>query len=211
MAIYYSQILNKDTRKILTGSFSAAGVPLKSNTDILIELKKLVAEIPTSEQKTYTVHSKNKLSLFFFKVQDSTIVSSIVDNRTTNKIMTKYFEELLKEYNKRGYDSNTTHYDFDDTMRVITDAFNKKYHILASVEELENTHSALVENLDTLIHRGENINNLKDLADKVSIETREMSRKVGQLKFNAKIEQYKIYGGIVIVLLMLLFLYFKVF
>lgn len=209
MAIYYTQILNKETKKILSGSFSVAGDPLKASKELLMEMKNAITSIPTDKSKIYSVHSTNRISTFYFKVTDSIIVSSIADNRTTNKVISRYFDEVLKEYAQRYSDNSSTHYEFDDTVKGITDAFNKKCSVLASVEELESTHTALVENLDTLINRGESINSLKDLADKVSMETREMSRKVSRMKLNAQVEQYKIYGVLVVILVLLLFLYFR--
>lgn len=209
MSIYYTQILSKGTRKILTGSFSAAGEPLKPNKGLLVEMKNAMASIPVDEQKTYSVHSQSKLGIFYFKVAEDIILSSIADNRTTSRMISKYFDEMLKEYTRRYSNNGSTHYEFDDAIKSLTDTFNKKSSIIASVEELESTHTALVENLDTLINRGENINSLKDLADKVGIETREMSRKVSRMKLSAQIEQYKVYGVLIGALVLLLILYFR--
>jgi len=209
MAIYYTQILNKSTRKILTGSFSLAGNPLKGNKEQLLELKNVISKLPINEQKIFSVHSSNKSIIFFFQVSEDIIIATIADGRTSNKIIAKYFAEVSGPYFKGYTDHRSIHYEFDETIKSITDSFNKKYNVLVSVEELENTHSALVENLDTLIKRGENIDNLNKLSDKISMEAREMSRKVSRMKINAKIEQYKIYGVITLVLVFLMYLYFR--
>ncbi|ELA41019.1 uncharacterized protein VICG_01978 [Vittaforma corneae ATCC 50505] len=208
MAIYYTQILNSDSKKILAGSFSLAGDPLKPNKDLLIELKNAISSLP-SQHKVFSLHSTKKTYLFYFKVARDMIMSSIVDSRTTDKLITRYFGDVEKEYTSRYSELRSPHYEFDDKLKSITDSFNKKYNMLLGAEELENTHTALVENLDTLINRGENINILKDLAEKVNLETREMSRKVSQMKLNARIEQYKVYGAIAIAIFLLLLLYFR--
>jgi len=208
MAIYYTQILNPQSKKILTGSFSLAGVPIKSNTEILVELKNAISSLP-SHHGVFNLHSRNKTYLFYFKVASEIIVSSIVDSRTTDKLITRYFEEIEREFRLKHSDFGSTHYEFDDRIKHLTDAFNKRYNVLLGAEELENTHTALVENLDTLINRGENINALKDLADRMNFETKEMSRKVTQMKLNARIEQYKIYAVVIGALLLLLYFYFR--
>lgn len=209
MAIYYTQILNKETKKILTGSFSLAGSPLKGNKDLLLEIKDCISKIPTEEQKTFSLHSSNRNIIFYFQISKNTLLASISDSRTSNKIISKYFDEISKPYFKSYSDHSAIHYEFDKSIKNITDAFNKKYNVLVSVEELENTHGALVENLDTLIKRGENIDNLSKLSDQISMEAREMSKKVTRMKINARIEQYKIYAVIAMVILIILYLYFR--
>lgn len=204
MAIYYTQILNPQTKKILTGAFSLAGTPLKPRTDILVDLKNTVASLP-SREKTFSLHAHD--TLFYFRVSDI-LLCSITDTRTTATVIAKYFDEVEGAFTAR-HDTTQCHYEFDDTIKALTDRFNKRCSVLLGVEELETTHSALVENLDTLINRGENINTLKDLAERVNFETREMSRKVSQMKLNAKIEQYKIYAGVILAVIILMYLYFR--
>lgn len=208
MAIYYSQILNSENKKILTGTFSLAGNPLKSSNEILLELKNAISNLP-DQIKIFNLHSTKKSYIFYFKITKKLIISTIVDIRTTDKLISNYFDKVENEYLSTYNEVTNPHYEFDDKLKLIMDTFNKKYNMLLGVEELENTHSALVENLDTLINRGENINLLKDLADKVNYETKEMSRKVSKMKLNAQIEQYKIYGAIVVAIILLLFFYFR--
>ncbi|KAM0681781.1 hypothetical protein GINT2_000298 [Glugoides intestinalis] len=208
MAIYYTQILNSESKKILTGCFSLAGLPLKTDRTILIELKNAIANLPM-QLKTFSLHTSKTSNLLYFKVTKKITLASIVDNRTTDKLISKYFEEVESVFASKYIDLDITHYDFDDKLKSLTDTFNKKYNVLLGVEELENTHVTLVESLDTLINRGESIKGLSDLAERVNFETKEMSRKVSQMKRNAKIEQYKIYMAIVVAVFLLLFLYFK--
>lgn len=208
MATYYTQILNRNNKKILTGNYSMAGTPLKGDRDLLIQMKNVISKLPTNEEKIFSVHASSKAGMFFFQIVNELIIASIADARTSNKIIAKYFDEILKAYLKNYKDSNTPHYEFDDSIKNITDAFNKKFNLLTSVEELENTHSALVENLDTLINRGENISNLKELANKISMETQEMSKKVNKIKLKAKMDQYKIYAMIIAAIFLIIYLFF---
>lgn len=206
MAIYYTQILNKESKKILTGSFSLAGEPLKAEKELLLNLKKSISDIPLN-QKIFSLHSENKSRLYFYKIASQLMITTIADGRTTDKLIGKYFDEIEKAYTFTDY--NTPHYEFDDRLKTITDNFNKKYKMLLGVEELENTHTSLVENLDKVINRGENINNLKNLAEKVNFETREMSRRVNQMKRNAKFDEYKLYLIVGIAIFLLIFVFLK--
>lgn len=206
MAIYYTQILSKESRKILTGSFSLAGEPLKASKDLLLHLKKSIATLPLI-QKIFSLHSQDKSSLYFYKISTNLIIATIADIRTTDRLISKYFDEIEKAYTFSDF--STPHYEFDDKLKAITDNFNKKYKMLLGVEELENTHTSLVENLDKVINRGENINNLKDLAEKVNFETREMSRRVNRMKLNAKMDEYKIYAIALIAVIFLVIIFLK--
>lgn len=208
MAIYYTQILNTNTKKILTGCFSLDGSPLKTDKNMLLELKNAINSLP-SRENVFSLHPTNKNILFYFKVSKNITLASISDSRTTDKLIKRYFDDLEREFLQKYSNYSDIHYEFDDKIKSMTDSFNKKCNMLLVVEELENTHSGLVENLDTLINRGENINNLRDLAEKVNLETREMSKRVSKMKMNAKIEQYMIYIIIISVLIVLLFFYFN--
>lgn len=207
MAIYFTQILNKETKRILTGTFSLAGLPLKSNQEkVLVDLKQTIPSIPL-DKKIFCLHSQDKVYLFFYKITNNTLIASICDNRTTDRLISKYFDEIEKAFVPKDY--NAVQYDFDDKLKTITDNFNKKSKMLLGVEELETTHTQLVENLDKVIKRGENINNLQDLAEKVNFQTREMSKKVQRMKLNAQYERYKIHAIIAIVILLFIFIYLK--
>lgn len=208
MSIYYTQILNTDARKILSGGYSAAGSPLKSDTSLLKELKQTISSVPLEDEKIFTLASKSGDCVFYFRMQNGLLACAITDKRTGSKEATVYLNDLLAQYRLQFGDAAVPHYEFDDNIRDISDGFNKKLKVSKGVEELEDAHSALVENLDTLINRGENINNLKDLADKVNFETREMSRKVNQIKRNAQIEKYKIYGVVALIIFIIIYFFF---
>lgn len=212
MAVCYTQILSKETRKILAGEYSAAGTPLKPDRTLLLELKQAVSVVPAAagadDGKIYNSSMKRSNYAMYFKVKNGLLVCAIADKYATVKEISKYFDDLLREYTAQYADSSTAHYEFDDRIRRVSDDFNKHSKVARGVEELEDAHHMLVENLDTLINRGESINNLKDLADKVNLETREMSRKVSQIKRNAQIEQYKVYAVVALVLIFIFYIFF---
>jgi uncharacterized protein (UPF0218 family) len=209
MTVYYTQILNKDSRKILSGDYSPAGVPLKTNKTLLYELKDAMKTVSYDSEKIYSYNSQSGNYVFYFQFKSSYLLASITDKKTGAKDISRYFESLIGEYMSKHTDSGVISYEFDDSIRKLSDDYNKKHKLNKGVEELENAHNILVENLDTLVNRGENINNLKSMADKVNFETREMSRRVNQIKRNAQIEKYKIYGVIAVVLIIILYFLFS--
>lgn len=146
--------------------------------------------------------------MFYLQYKGELLLCCITDKRISSQDISKFFQEINSAYNNTFADNTTPHYEFDDKIKQISDDFNKNKKVSRGVEELESAHNILVENLDTLINRGENINNLKDLADKVSFETKEMSRKVGQIKRNAQMEKYKIYAVIAIVIFIIFYFFF---
>lgn len=208
MVVYYSQILNKKNKKLLSGEYSSTGAALKENKTLLIELKQVLSAAALNEDKIYTFTSKSGDYTFFFKTSEILILAAIADSRFSSKDCSKYFADLSKEFLSKYSDVSIVHYEFDDSIKKISDVFNRRSNFIKGAEELESAHGVLVENLDSLINRGESINNLKDLADKVNFETREMSKRVSQMKRNAQFEQYKIYGIIGVVLLVIIYLFF---
>lgn len=209
MAIYYTQILNKDTRRILSGDYSSSGVLLKSDKALLYELKDAVKAVSYDDEKIYSYNSRSGHYAFYFQFRGPYLLGCIADKKIGAQDVSRYFESLASEHMSRYADSGAPSYEFDDTVRKMSDDYNKRYKLDRSVEELESAHGVLVENLDTLVNRGENINSLKSMADKVNFETREMSRRVSQIKRNAQIEKYKIYGVIALVLIVILYFLFS--
>lgn len=209
MAVYYAQILHVDSKKILTGSYSIVGDVIASDKNILKELRQAIRTVPSDVGKICSVSESSGKYTFYFRVMSSVLVCALVDNKTAAGDVEKFFNNILTAYFEKYSDHTATHYEFDDAIRLLANTCNKQSKVARSVEELEHAHNVLVENLDTLVNRGENINNLKNMADKVNLETREMSRKVSQIKRQAQIEKYKIYAIFFIVILIIL--YFLVF
>ena len=209
MTLYYAQIVEKNSKKILTGSYSSNGLPLRENKKLLHELKDILAVATAENDRIFTRTSNDNNYTLSLLYKGSLGACLICDRRDKPQEQAGFVGDLLGEYTNTYSDSSSaSHYDFDETVKRICDEFNKKSRLSRGVEELESAHSILVENLDTLINRGENLNSLKNLADKVNFEAREMSRKVAQIRRNAMIEKYKMYVGVGVVLLVLFYFLF---
>jgi Synaptobrevin len=207
MAIFYTQILNRNTSKILADSGSSDYI--NKDESILKELKQITSTVPGDNAKIYNFKSKNKKHTFYFKNYGSLILSAVSDGKTAERILSRFLDEIARLYKEKYGNEDTPHYDFECTIKKNMSTTNKRADLLEGAEQLEDAHNILVENLDTLINRGENINNLKDMADKVNFESKEMSRKVSKMKFDAKMEQYKIYGVVIATILVLLYFFFR--
>lgn len=207
MAIYYAQLLNKDSKKILSGSFSTNGLLLKNNNQLLHELRKMILSSSYAENKIYSANACSGKYVLYVHYSGLLILSCIADKQVALLKFSQFSKMLTDVYNENYKDQNIVHYEFDDKIKELLDMFNKSHQNNLCVEELENAHNIIVENLDSLINRGENINNLRDLAEKVSFETKEMSRKVGQIKRRNQLEKYKIYGVFVFILLVIMYIF----
>jgi len=292
MTVLYTQILNKTTKRILSGEFSAMGNSIREDKALLSELKEIIKQIPSdvsnrdvnrdsvmnnrdnvnnrdsslsnqsSNKQIYEILSKNKRNKIYFIIQGEMIYVTICDKQTKPENIQKYFSMIQGRYQKE-YQDDISHYEFDNRIREMSDEMNRhekgdskggknggssaynegtdrdnaynegtdrdsaynegtdrdrdrnrnnensrndpSHHH----KELNEVHNVLVENLDALINRGENINNLRDMTDRLNLETKEMSRKVNQIKRNAKFEQYKIYGVIFLVFVVFIWLFFR--
>lgn len=209
MAVYYAQLLSQDTKKILSGAYSANGQPLKDNKAILFELRDVVRNAPGStDNRIYTAASKHGNYLLCLQHGEGFIVGIVADRRVGVERLDRLVRRIIGDFLYKYKGDADTHYEYDEDIRRICDEYNKGAKLNRGVEELEEAHGVLVENLDVLMKRGENINNLKDLADKVSFETREMSRRVSQIRRNAQLEKYKVYGVLAVCFIIILYFFF---
>ncbi|KAI5176347.1 hypothetical protein PAEPH01_2279, partial [Pancytospora epiphaga] len=201
--------LNETSKKILSGSYSGIGKAAKSETSLLRDLRQALGTVPpSSDEKVFRLAEARGKYVFYFQKKSGLLICGITDKRTSPEEINACFKKILVEYFNRFKDITETHYDFDDNICNIQDEFNKGSRLSKGVEELEEAHGVLVENLGTLVNRGENLSNLESLADKVNFETREMSRKVSQMKRRAQMEKYKIYALLAFVLMIILYIFF---
>ncbi|KAI5148246.1 hypothetical protein ENBRE01_0206 [Enteropsectra breve] len=209
MAVLYTQIIASTTKKILSGSYSAVGSAIDGDTLVLKELKSTVSNASPSSSNIYE-HCYGKSNLVIYVYSKDGLTAAMICDKPTNKAeLITFMHEVMNEYKRDFKDTTSAHYEFDENIRKISDGFNRHSGIKKGARELEEAHGILVENLDTLINRGENINVLKSLADKVNLETREISRKVNAIKRNAQMDKYKIYVMIALVLLFVFYLIFR--
>lgn len=209
MILYYTQISNRDTKKILCDAFSNHGFAIKDNKILFFELKDLINAPKTVFDKIYSANSKSGNCMLYSKHTTNLIVSCISDKQSNLKNVAKYFDLIIKSYHESYKDFLNVHYEFETTLEKLSNDFNRNLRMSNGIEELESAHNILVENLDSLINRGENINNLKDLADKVSFETKEMSKKVGEIRKNMRYEKYKSYIIVAIVVAIIILIFYN--
>ncbi|ORD94055.1 SEC22 [Enterospora canceri] len=222
MAVLYTQLLNINNKKILTGSFSTQGVFLQEDYDILTEMKHLIAKAlhpdnlsVLQSNKTYSKESESGRFTFYIGTIDAfehnLCVAVITDTKSTSKTLTAYIGKLNESVQSKLIQIqsiNVSCYQNDEKIQAISDEHNKNVRMINTNEVLESTHSSLVENLDNLIYRGQNINNLKSMAENLRFESEFMSKKVREMKNKEKYEKYKTYGIIAFIMLILIYFFF---
>ncbi len=115
----------------------------------------------------------------------------------------------IKYHFKKAHQQRLTYISFDLTLKQITDAYNKNEKIIESNLELHGVDAKLREGLDTLINRGENLDQLRSMAENLNFETKAMSRKAKEIKRKELMDQYKIYLGIIILIIMIYILFLR--
>ncbi|KAL6121593.1 hypothetical protein NUSPORA_01459 [Nucleospora cyclopteri] len=228
MAVLYTQIVNPKSRKLLTGSYAMQGRVIEEDYDILTEQKQLIAKALSADnscilesEKIYSKPSESSRFLFFLKrveipcnnaeeTDRFCLLAIITDSRSTNKTISVYTERIQEQiFNNYIKFDNTKDscYGNDVKIESISNEFNKEERMINANSALQSAHTNLVENLDNLIHRGENINNLKSMAENLRFESEFMSKKVRDMKMKEQIEMYKTYAIIVVVILLLLYIF----
>lgn len=222
MAVLYTQLLNINNKKILTGNHSTNGAFIQEDVEVFTELKHLVAKALHSDNistlqtnKTYSKTSENGRFVFYIgalaSFDSQLCVACIADTKTTTKTISVFLDRLfsaVQDGKIKIVNINVACYQNDTVVKQLSDEFNKQERVLSTNEILESTHTSLVENLDNLIYRGESINNLKDMAHNLRQETDFMSKKVRQMRNREKFEQYKSYAVIAVILLLLFYFFF---
>lgn len=220
MAVLYTQFLNATTKKILTGSHSSQGIFLQEDYAILTELKHIVTKVLSEDNinifqtnKIYSKVSENNRFVFYIHISNEfnqqLCITCITDTKSTNKTILIYLDQLTKSIHENNIiiqNPNIACYQNDEKIKQIADEFNKSEHIINTNEILQTTQNNLVENLDNLIYRGENINNLKHMAENLKFESEFISKKINEIKNREKFDKYKNY--IIIFIICLVIFYF---
>ncbi|KAI4291488.1 hypothetical protein PAPHI01_0762 [Pancytospora philotis] len=209
MTIYYTQILNAESKKILAGDYSGVGQALKSDKSHLKELRKAIFSVPGTASKIFTASDSTGKYVFYFRIDGAVLLCAMADKRTAAAQIEEYFDAVAARYAAAYSEHSTTHYEFDDALRQMADEHNKKPMVSRSAEALDSAHRVLIENLDTIINRGENIDHLKNQAFKMHAGAQELFAKSAEAKRRAQIERYKVYA--VFAAILVLILYFFVF
>lgn len=175
-----------------------------------MELKQAVVALPAgADRKLYSVSTRNGRYMMYFETIAELLFGLITEKKGTGNDIPGFIDQLNEEYTKKYSEYNRPHYEFEDKLKSICNERNKESKIHGSINELESVHSVLVKNLDSLINRGENINNLSALADKVNFETKELSMRANQIKLREQMERYKVYGVIGLIVLFVLYLFWR--
>lgn len=209
MIIYYTEIYDNQTGKTLCSAFSSKGLILEENKMIFLELKGLMSRSNNLSNEIYSANSKTNNLAIYCKHKNRLAVGCVADKDANVDKISEYINSIIINYEKSYDDTLNVHYEYEVRLVKMSNEFNKAYRMSAGIEELESAHNILVENLDSLINRGENISNLKYLAEKVSLETKEMSKKVGDMKMKMRMEKYKTFGIVGIVLLIMIYFFYR--
>lgn len=208
MAVLYTQIIKLPDYRILSGEYSPQSNSLKPGNEIVKELREVVKSIPGgSATSFYTFNSSDTRFVFYFKVGAGLVFAVISDKYTSQKLASGYMDQVVGSFEKIYVDDpKTTYYTFDPTLKAMSDRFNRESNYAQGMAVVEETKGLLAESLNMIIKRDENINNLKGLASRMTIEAQMMQKNVQRMHLKSMLNDYWIY--MIFAVLVVLFLYY---
>lgn len=189
MTIFYTILRDSTTNKILGSSLSPQSPQISKS--ILKELK----DLSSSNEITKTNSSIDNTYFYIVCIYKNIIFSIIVDRYEEDQNVTKYIYDLYAHVSKSS--SNL----YDDIIREKSDEFNKD----KTLRIVDETKNILADSLNLVVHRGENVDNLSRLVNKLHIETKQMHTSIKNMNFNTFVSKYGFKIGVVVFLLILLY------
>ncbi|KAM0687135.1 Vesicle-associated membrane protein, partial [Conglomerata obtusa] len=179
MTIMYTQILNLPNYKIDACSFSLHGESLSSNNKILSELRNVIQGIPDkSLPKIYDYNCSDDNHTFYLKISNDKAYSIITDRHTSNELATKFLGVVEEQYN------DTDNIVIEPILKKEADRYNAQNDYLEADLELSKTRNVCIESLNKIVQRGEMIDKLGDLADKLREASHGLSRRSRSMYYN---------------------------
>lgn len=191
MAILYTQFLSLPDYKIIRDAYSLQGSTIQSHTFLLKNLRTVIQNIPDkSLHKSYEYTHKD--FRFFVKVSDK-IIAIITDLTTNSEVAEMYMCSINPQ----------------EDLKKASDKFNSKHDYYEADIELKQTKSACVESLNQIVQRGEMIDKLGDLADKLREASYGLNKQSRNMYYKEMINQYFVWLVIVAIIFVIFYLFFK--
>ncbi|KAM0676466.1 hypothetical protein GVAV_000433 [Gurleya vavrai] len=203
MTIMYTQILTLPDYKIKACSYSLHGESIQSDMKILQELRTVIQGIPDkTSPKVYDYTCTNNLHTFFIKILNQTVISIITDNHTSSELASKFLFNIEEKTN------DTDNFVLEPILKEESDKFNSQSDFIEADLELSKTRNVCVESLNKIVQRGEMIDKLGDLADRLREASHGLSRKSRSMYYNDLMQQYSVYAVIFAVLFVIFYFFF---
>ncbi|CAD26008.1 SYNAPTOBREVIN-RELATED PROTEIN [Encephalitozoon cuniculi GB-M1] len=208
MAILYTQIVKLPDHRILSGEYSPQSNSLRPGNDIVKELRDTIKSIPSGGTTSfYTFNSSDTRFVFYFKMGSGIVFAVISDKYTSSKLASGYMDQVVESFMKIYTDNpKTTYYTFDPTIKMLSDRFNRDSNYAQGMAVVEETKGLLAESLNMIIKRDENINNLKGLASRMTVEAQMMQKNIQRMHLKSMLNNYWAY--VVFAVLLVLFVYY---
>jgi hypothetical protein len=208
MTILYTQILKLPGTQILACAFSRHGGEAERDRKVLVELRNVIQGIPDkSANKLYDYECVDGKYVFYIKILNRLAYAVISDKATSHETASKYIDSVgdlfLKVYSEnepRAYSG------FEATLKSASNEFNSKSSYMEADAELKKTRDVCVKSLNKILKRGEMIDKLADLADKLKAASHQLNRSSRNMYFESIMSQYSMYAAVVVFIF--IFLYF---
>ena len=208
MTILYSQIQSLPDLKILTGTFSIHGQYIEDSNLILKELQEVIKKTPSKTDEFFNYKCNDNKSLFFIKIEKSLIYSCLTDTTTSEEVAIKYFTNISTIFTKIYTPLKSNYSGFNNELKESTNKFNKDSNYIEIGVNLEKTKEYCVLSLNQVMKRGENIEKMTVLADKLKFASDELKKRSSQMYLDTLVSQYGLYLVIVLVLFILFYFLF---
>ncbi|KAK1350547.1 putative synaptobrevin [Hamiltosporidium tvaerminnensis] len=207
MAILYTQLLKPSDLQILACSFSVHGRVLSSEKKILLELRNIIQKMPDRVQNVLYDYKYGDIAIFYIYIINDVIYALITDKNDDAESVMKYINRIYSLFTKFCVERGSKPYtSFEEVLRAQSDIFNSKSDVFETEEELKMAKDVCIQSLDKVFKRGEKIDNLLNLADRLKVAAQSLQRNTRRMYYQNLLEQYSLY--IVFALIILLVFYF---
>eukprot|EP00866_Antonospora_locustae_P001362 jgi/Antlo1/1362/521 len=204
MTVFYSQIQLLPELQILTGSFSAHGGLVETNSQILKDLRNVIEKIPNKSDNFFSFSCPDNRYLFYIKIDSKLLYSIVTDTTTSQQSALKYFANIQAIFQKEYTPGKKNYSSFNEKLRNSTNSFNKDSSFLEAGVELEKTQGMLANSLNHIIKRGEDLQALNVLAEQLRSASSEL-KKSSHRMLDSTISNYAIYAGVFFTLFLLVY------
>lgn len=202
-----------------------------SNTAELLQLKQKIKqiiprilnenknnEVGNIVSKPFTIHYK-------FNVDNDLLIITITSDQFPNQLALSYIYELYDEFNHiysneirkiitsgeiiKPYQFMTFETFISKTKKIYSDSRAKNGTLNDINSQLQDVKNIMNKNINDLLNRGEELNNLQDLSNSLKEQSVKYRKYAKKINWDLLVKQYAPLGIVAIIILLIMYRWFK--